>query len=206
VSGIIGALGEAWSELRHHKLRVLLSLIGIAVSVGALTAVVALCEMQRQIQIEQSDRQGGRAATVNVSASSSGMTPFDLVAFDERVTRVSERFDFSHRTRFVDGLQLEVQTPDQVQPVMTRLVDPAYAVIHRTPMLEGRWFRDGDGELLAPPVIVTESLWESFGRPDLSTGVTMTVQGEAGGTYPVIGVTPRQYMGDEEKTMTMLFD
>ena len=38
MSGLIGALSEAWSEIRHHKLRVLLSLIGIAVSVGAITA------------------------------------------------------------------------------------------------------------------------------------------------------------------------
>src|SRR5699024_12290486 len=32
VTGILGALVEAWEELRIHKLRVLLSLVGVAVS------------------------------------------------------------------------------------------------------------------------------------------------------------------------------
>src|SRR5690606_13182278 len=55
VSGLIGALADAWAEIRVHKLRVMLSLIGIAVSVGALTAVVAFSEYQQQYQAEQSD-------------------------------------------------------------------------------------------------------------------------------------------------------
>ncbi|MGX1701321.1 ABC transporter permease [Microbacterium sp. NPDC055357] len=206
MSGVIGALADAWSELRHHKLRVLLSLIGIAVSVGAITAVVAFGEYQRQFAAEQSDRSGGRVATINVSANTSDGSPMDWAAFGDRVERVSERFDFSHASRIVDGLMLDVQTPDQVRAVMARLVDPAHPVIHRTPLLEGRWFRDADAELLAPPVVMTEALWESFGRPDLGSGFTLDVQGEAGGSYAVIGVTPRQYAGDEEKSVTLLYD
>jgi len=205
VSGFIGALTDAWSELRHHKLRVLLSLIGIAVSVAALSAVVALGEYQRQIQAEQSDRFGGRLATVAVSASPTDGAPMDWIAFDQRVDRVSERFAFSHRTRVVDGLSAQVQTPQQVQQVPVRLIDPAHPVIHRSPLLEGRWFRDGDEELLAAPVVITESMWDVFGRPVVGT-FTITLQGELQGTYPVIGVTPRQYVGDEEKLVTMLFD
>lgn len=204
MSGIIGALGDAWSELRHHKLRVLLSLIGIAVSVGAITAVVALGEYQRQSMAEQSDRFGGRLATISVSAFTTDGSPMDWAAFDERVEAVSERYDFSHRTRVVEGLTMNVQTPDQVQPVVTRLVDPAHPVMHRTALLEGRWFRDGDDELLAPPAVITEALWDAFGRPALGA-FALTLQGEAGGSYAVIGVTPRQYVGDEEKSMTLLY-
>ncbi|MEZ3160005.1 ABC transporter permease [Microbacterium sp. BWT-B31] len=205
MSSIVGALGDAWSELRHHRLRVLLSLIGIAVSVGAITAVIALGEYQRQQMAEQSDRFGGRQATISVTAFAADGSPMDPAAFDERVDRVSERFGFSHRTRVVIGSSVEVQTPDQVRTVGLRLVDPAYSVIHRAPLLEGRWFRAGDEQLLAPPVVVTESLWDAFGRPALGT-FALHLQGEVDGSYSVIGVTPRQYPGDEEKLLTALFD
>lgn len=205
MTGFIGALVDAWSELRHHKLRVLLSLIGIAVSVGAISAVVALGEYQRQVQTEQSDRYGGRLATIQVSAFTNDGAPMDWLAFDERVDAVSERFGFSHRTRLVDGLQVGVQTPDQLQSTSLRLVDPAYPVIHRTPLLEGRWLDERDAQLLAPPVVVTEALWDAFGRPDLD-GFTITLDGALAGLHPVVGVTPRQYQGDEEKVVTTLFD
>ncbi|MEV4687680.1 ABC transporter permease [Microbacterium sp. LWH3-1.2] len=205
MSGLIGALGEAWSELRHHKLRVLLSLIGIAVSVGALTAVVALSEYQRQQMAEQSDQSGGRPATLSITASRADGAPMDWESFDAHLDRVAERYSFSHLTRIVDPVQLQVQTPEQVRPVMARLVDPAYAVIHRSPVLEGRWFQDADAELLAPPVVITEALWDVYGRPALGPGFALTLQGDLTGQYTVVGVTPRLYAGDEEKRVTLMF-
>ena len=206
MSGLVGALGEAWSELRHHKLRVLLSLIGIAVSVGALTAVVALSEYQQQQMEEQSDQSGGRPATVSISVSRTDGAPMDWDAFDAHVAQVSERYSFDYLTRIVDPVPLQVQTPEQVRPVNARLVDPAYPVIHRTPLLEGRWFQEADAELLAPPVVISEALWDVYGRPDLGAGFAHRTTGDTAGTYPVIGVTPRQYNGDEEKRITMMFD
>ncbi|WP_203580548.1 ABC transporter permease [Microbacterium hibisci] len=206
MTGLVGALGEAWSELRHHKLRVLLSLIGIAVSVGALTAVVALSEYQRQQMAEQSDQSGGRPATVSITANRTDGAPMDWKAFDAHVDRVAERYSFSHLTRIVDPVQLQVQTPEQVRPVMARLVDPAYAVIHRSPLLEGRWFQDADAELLAPPVVISGALWDVYGRPALGAGFALSLQGDVAGSYPVVGVTPRQYAGDEEKRLTLMYD
>ncbi|HKP05760.1 MAG TPA: ABC transporter permease [Microbacterium sp.] len=206
MSGFVGALGEAWSELRHHKLRVLLSLIGIAVSVGALTAVVALSEYQRQQMAEQSDQSGGRPATLSITASRTDGAPMDWESFDAHLDRVSERYSFSHLTRIVDPVQLQLQTPEQVRPVMARLVDPAYAVIHRSPILEGRWFEDADAELLAPPVVITEALWDVYGRPALGPGFAVSLQGDLSGQYTVIGVTPRLYAGDEEKRVTLMYD
>ncbi len=206
MSGLVGALGEAWSELRHHKLRVLLSLIGIAVSVGALTAVVALSEYQQQQMEEQSDQSGGRPATVSISVSRTDGAPMDWDAFDAHVAQVSERYSFDYLTRIVDPVPLQVQTPEQVRPVNARLVDPAYPVIHRTPLLEGRWFQEADAKLLAPPVVISEALWDVYGRPDLGAGFALRTTGDTAGAYPVIGVTPRQYNGDEEKRITMMFD
>ena len=42
MSVIIGSLIEAWTQLRISKLRVLLSLVGVAASVAAMTFVIAL--------------------------------------------------------------------------------------------------------------------------------------------------------------------
>ena len=203
---IIGALSEAWAELRHHKLRVLLSLVGIAVSVGAIAAVVALGEYQRQIAVEQSDTYGGRSATIAVSAYRSDGSPLDIAGFDARVAAASDRFGFTHLTRLVDQVPMTIQTTDFVRPVMTRLVDPAYPVIHRSVVEEGRWFVDGDETLAAPPIVVSEPLWESLGAPALSQHPTVTLTGEAGGTYQVIGVTPKEGPWDQEKKATLLYD
>lgn len=206
MSGFLGALADAWAEIRVHRLRVLLSLIGIAVSVAALTAVIAFSEYQKQFQAEQSDRWGGRAATIAISPMTEDGTPVDIDAFDERFQRASERFGFSHTARNVQGLTLPVQLSDGVIQLPTRLLDPAFAQIHREQLLEGRWFRDGDIEALAPPVIISEPLWDRLGRVSLAQHPTISVLGDAGGTYQVVGVTPRQGAWGEEPRVDVLYD
>lgn len=205
MSGIVGALSEAWAELRHHKLRVLLSLIGIAVSVGAIAAVVALGEYQRQMATEQSDRYGGRSATLMVSASRTDGAPMDWEAFDARFAAVAERFGFDYTTRVVEQLPVDLQTSEYVRPVMAKLVDPAHPVIHRSAIAEGRWFVAGDEQLAAPPVVLSGALWESLGSPALGSHPTITLTGPGGGTYQVIGVAPKNGTWDTEKTLTMLY-
>lgn len=206
MTGFLGALADAWAEIRVHKLRVLLSLIGIAVSVGALTAVVAISEYQRQFQTEQSDRFGGRAATVVVSVTRDDGSPVDTDGFDERFSRVSERFGFSHTARIAQGVMLDVQLPDGITQVAARVMDPAFSQIHRERLLDGRWFLGSDAEALAPAVVISEALWDRLGRVPLTQHPTLTLSGAAGGTYQVIGITPRQGMGDEELRVDLLYD
>ncbi|MGL3149867.1 ABC transporter permease [Microbacterium sp. A82] len=206
MSGFIGAFSDAWAEIRVHKLRVLLSLIGIAVSVAALTAVVAFSEYQRQFQVEQSDRYGGRAATIAVSVMSDNGAPVDFADFDDRFSRVSERFEFTHTARVADGLMFRAQFPDGVREVSGRLLDPLYAEMHREQLLEGRAFRPGDEAALAPPVVITEPLWDLIGRTPMNQHPTLTILGDAGGTYQVVGVTPKQGIWDEEVRIDVLYD
>lgn len=206
MTGMLGALADAWAEIRVHKLRVLLSLIGIAVSVAALTAVFAFSEYQRQYQTEQSDRWGGRAATLVVTQANDDGTPVDLDAFEERFTGAAERFGFSHTTRVAQGMMLPVSLPDGIIDVNSRLFDPAYPQIHREKLLDGRWFLDSDLEALAPPVVITEALWDRIGRVPLAQHPTLSLSGAAGGTYQVVGVVPRMYFGDEELRIDLLFD
>lgn len=206
MTGLLGALADAWAEIRVHKLRVLLSLIGIAVSVAALTAVFAFSEYQRQYQMEQSDRYGGRSATLVVSAANEDGTAIDADAFDARFTDAADRFGFSHTSRVALGLMLPVALPDGIVDVNARLVDPLYAQIHREQLLDGRWLLDSDIEALAPAVVITEPMWERIGRVPLSQHPTVTLSGPAGGTYQVVGVVPRAYAGDEELRVDLLYD
>lgn len=204
---LAGAISDAWSELRVHKLRVLLSLIGIAVAVGALTAVVALGELQRQVAAEQSDRYGGRVATIMVTAMRDDGAPMNWDEFDERFERVSERYGFSHTSRIVDGMvTLPVQLPDGVTQLPSRLVDPDYAVMHRLALLEGRWFTESDLELLAPPVVISEGLWDMIGRVPIAQHPTLIMTGDLAGTYQVIGVTPRDGPWDAAPRVDLLYD
>jgi putative ABC transport system permease protein len=206
VTGLLGALADAWAEIRVHKMRVLLSLIGIAVSVAALTAVIAFSEYSMQSQIEQSDRYGGRAATVAVTPMDEGGAPIDVAAFQARFDRVAERYGFSHVARVVDGVQVQVQSPDGVRGTTARLIDPAFTVIHREQLLEGREFRADDVEALAPPVIISEPMWERLGSVPLDQHPTISLVGDAGGTYQVVGVRPKQWPGDGEVRLDLLFD
>ncbi len=201
------ALADAWSELRVHKLRVLLSLIGIAVAVGALTAVVALGELQRQVSAEQSDRYGGRIATIMVGANRDDGAPMNWDAMDARFERVAERYDFSRTSRIVDGaVTVPVQLPEGVTQLPSRLVDPDYAAMHRLTLLEGRWFVDEDTELLAPPVVISEALWDMIGRVPLAQHPTVTMTGDLAGTYQVVGVTPRDGPWDTTPRVDLLYD
>jgi len=62
VTGFAAAVVEAWQELRIHKLRVLLSLIGVGVAVCSLTMAVAVANVAQQAMVEQYEKQDGRPA------------------------------------------------------------------------------------------------------------------------------------------------
>lgn len=199
-------MADAWSELRVHKLRVLLSLIGIAVAVAALTAVLAIGQYQQQLTAEQSDRSGGRVATLGISAGTATGTPVDWQAIDAHFDRVAERYNFSRTTRVAEGSQVPVQLTDGVTLLPARLVDPDYAVMHRLRTLEGRYFIDGDEQLLAPAVVISEALWDMTGRTPLAQHPTLTMTGNFAGTYQVIGVTPRDGVWDTTPRVDMLYE
>ena len=207
LTGAAGTLSEAWIELRTHKLRVILSLIGIAVAVAALTAVVALGELQRQSSLEQQERYGGRIATLRVDTFSESDAAIDWEESDAHFARINERYGFDYTTRLIDGLvQVPVQLPNGVTPVMSRQFDPAYPVIHRLSIQEGRWFNSTDRDLLAPPLVISGALWEALGSPPLDTHPVLELAGPYAGSAPIIGVTPKDGDWDVDLRVDMLYD
>ncbi|WP_448071368.1 ABC transporter permease [Georgenia yuyongxinii] len=195
MTGMVGALVEAWDELRLHKLRVLLSLVGIAVSVAAMTAVLAVGEMTAQAQVEMMDRDSGRQTTITVNAW--GATGTEQVVPAMRA--MADRYDVTHASvvlwtsgRFrAGGTTLDAQL---------QLVDQPYGVMHRVRVGEGAWFAPGDEERRAPALVVNESFLAAMGGAtgpaDLAARPVVTVPGDHPATMVVIGVMPDRWEGE----------
>lgn len=192
LSGFVGAVSEAWDELRIHRTRVLLSLIGVGVAVCALTTVVGLGAIAQQAQIEQLERGSGRPATLVVSMPYDPQTgqsgdPATLeAAVDTAVDRYSIAYSGSNTwiqqsIQFVDGVQMAESA---------QAVDVDYGVMHRVRIDQGRWFVDDDELRLAPALVINQTFYQRLGSPDLRTHPTVTLVGEKNVTAVIIGVTP----------------
>jgi len=206
VTGIVGAFVEAWAELRIHKTRVLLSLIGVAVAVAALTSVVGLGAITQQATTESYERQSGRPATLFVSAYdlATGETP-DARAFSTAFLTVTERYSVDWVTRST-YTQVPLDFVEGFTPVDTMVVDPDYGTMHRVQLTQGSWFAQGDAERLAPALIVNDAVWQRLGAPDLRTHPTVTLGGEDPVTAVVVGVVPDQPYNVGYPMMYMLYD
>ncbi|MER7795785.1 ABC transporter permease [Microbacterium sp. NPDC096154] len=188
VASTAGAVAEAWQELRVHRLRVLLSLIVVAVSVAAFTGVVALGQMLSQGFEEQMERGGGRPALATFSAFGTGSdsassgpagaasagsgSPADSELIDAAFARTAERFgvEWTARTSWLDAELAHGRFAG------FQATDPDYGVMHRVPMVQGRWFSDTDAARLVPAVIVSENWWRDLGAPPMETHPTVTLR------------------------------
>jgi putative ABC transport system permease protein len=197
-SSLVGSVVEAWQELRIHRTRVLLSLIGVAVAVCAITAVVGLGALAEQASVEQIERSSGRPATLYVSASSTGTETLPQEDITAAFDAAAERYSVDYTTRSGYSTQ-DVQFADGVVPVNSILVDVPYGTIHRVQLSEGSWFTDLDARRLAPAVIVNRDFWERLGSPDLATHPTVPLLGAKDTVGVIVGVSVDVYdYGDQE--------
>ncbi|MFF2052255.1 ABC transporter permease [Leifsonia sp. NPDC058194] len=191
VESLWGAILEAWQELRIHRTRVLLSLIGVGVAVCALSSVVGLANIAEQSLRENNERYGGRPALISVY-------PGDGTVSAERSqavwAQIVERHGITYTSQ-VQGGSVRVQFRTGAMEVQTQTVDQPYAAMHRTIVKQGRWFTDADAANLAPSLVVNEDFWNRLGSPSLDAHPTATVlRGEQKVTAVVVGVvrTPDQ--------------
>ncbi|ATG56104.1 ABC transporter permease [Brachybacterium ginsengisoli] len=191
MTGLLASIVEACGELRVNKGRILLSLIGVAFSVFALTAVMGGGGMLTSALTQSSETWAGRDATLTIYPIDA---PAEITAEEQDVAVLDqvERLGIEHRTRRVYD-SLRMQTPQGVQSVQLTGVDPAYADIFRITVAEGRWLADSDARRLAPALVVNASLYEQLGRPELGTE-PVTVYGASGASESeqaiVVGVLP----------------
>ncbi|PZF79672.1 ABC transporter permease [Jiangella anatolica] len=194
MTGLAAAFAEAWDEVRIHKVRVIVSLIGVLIAVAAMTVITALGDMARQANAEHSERTSGRPATLSVNVwSETGMVAAEPVvtAYRELVERHSvgyaSQVGYSENVmRFADGSE----------PISTIAVDPQYGEMHRIEPLHGRWFAAADADRLAPVLVVNEMFYQRLGAPDLRTNPTVVITGTRPVRATVIGVTRDAYEGE----------
>lgn len=203
ITGVVGAVHEAWAELRIHRTRVLLSLIGVAVAVAALTTVVGLGSMAQQATTESLERQTGRPAMLSVNYYSDDGTMPDSEVLASAFQAAVDRYEIGYSSRNTHMGQ-RVQFVDGVYDVQGQAVDVDYATMHRLQVLKGNWFTEADEQRLAPGLIVNEIFWQRLGSPDLRTHPTVTLEGESPVTAVVIGVTAAAAY-ETEPSMMMLY-
>lgn len=68
-TGLTGAVIEAWAQLRIGKLRVLLSLVGVAVAVATMSFVIAVGQVSVSAVNAVMEQYSGRPGTVTISVS-----------------------------------------------------------------------------------------------------------------------------------------
>ncbi len=192
-TGFVGAVVEAWAELRIHKTRVLLSLIGVGVAVTALTLVVAAGAIATQATIEGFERGNGRPAAIGVYAYNpvTGANP-TRQALDQAFADTMERYDITYTSRTNWG-GFSVQFPDGVMGIGAQGVDQAYGVMHRISLEQGSWFTERDAQRLAPAIVVSEEVWERLGSPNLREDPRIGIVTPTGTVDAIIvGITPKQ--------------
>jgi putative ABC transport system permease protein len=198
MSGVIGAIVEAWDELRVHKVRVLLALIGVAVAVTAITSVTAAVTMLQQAMTEQSDRNLGRDTTLTASMWPQGVTPGqgELNTLDDAVDVAAARYGITYYSPNV-YTSLPVERGATFDWVSAQVVDPAYATITRFQVTDGRWFAASDAERLAPVLVVNQAFLDMYsGGRTLGEHATVTVGQADPVTATVVGVVPQQWQDE----------
>jgi ABC-type lipoprotein release transport system permease subunit len=190
---VLATVAEAWSEVRVHKARVVLSLVGVFLAVFAMTTVTALGLLVAQVQQEQGERMGGRAATIAVTAydPQTGMPPATQ-EWDAAVADLTERYGIT-ATASIGYEETRFRLPGGTQAVQTRRVSPSYGQLHRIEPIEGRWLREGDRDSLAPAVVVNEAFLGALGVPDLSSQPTVVIGGRTPVRAAVVGVGREGY-------------
>lgn len=143
LTGFFGAVTEAWAELHIHKTRVLLSLVGVAVAVAALTSVVGLGSLVQQATTESYERSSGRPATLYVGAYSEMGQPPPVAVVDAAFREVVERYRIGY-SGSINPTGQTVQFVDGAQQVDSTAVDVDYAVMHRLKLISGDWFTEQD--------------------------------------------------------------
>lgn len=202
MTGVVGAIVEAWDELRLHKLRVLLALVGVAVAVAAITAVTAAVQMLTQGYAETLERDSGRQVTLGVDAwpqSEQAAAPSEL---DAAYARALERYDITWASR--DWYtQVPFRFPDGTRRVDVRAVDPDLGVMQRISVEDGRWFADADADAFAPVLVVNPAFLVALGLDDLAGHPTVLLGDDHPVRAAIVGVTPQRWQGETPQAMVL---
>jgi putative ABC transport system permease protein len=189
MTGLLGTLAEAWGEVRVHKARVVLSLVGVFLAVLAMTTVTALGQIVAQVQQEQAEASGGRTATIAVQAYDPMTGSLPQEEWDAGVQALVARYGMPEEAVATTAYgQALYRLPGGTQAVDTIRVSPSYGPLHRIEPVQGRWFRTGDRQSLSPALVVNEDFLGLLGVADLSSHPTVVIGGPQPVLATVVGV------------------
>ena len=191
MTSVVAALVEAWGEVRVHRARVVLSLVGVVLAVFAMTVVTAGGSIARQVVVEASERGGGRSTTlaVYVGGSESGGVP-DAEEVEAAYDGLVQRFGITWSSTVQHG-GLALTGPGGVATgayADAVVVEPDYGPIHRIAPVRGRYLVAGDERRLAPAVVVNETYLEQAGLAGAVPPFPLTLPGDPDVTAVVVGV------------------
>ncbi|MGK2348937.1 ABC transporter permease [Actinomyces sp. W5033] len=229
LTGTVGALVEAWAQLRIGKLRVMLSLVGVGVAVAAMTFVIAFGQVSAAVNDQLMEQWNGRPGTVRLTVTPSGQagsdTPADAQAAGaaalaagaarggatgvggggaenvataaagqsnaERVERAYagfiERYRISHWATS-DTTTLRLSLAGMPTNVSTTVVSGGYGIVHRTQVLQGRWFSADDEDDLSPSILVSRQVLDAMGVQELTGPLQVRGLAPVDTTYTIVGV------------------
>lgn len=187
MTSIAAAVAEAWSEVRVHRVRFVLSLVGVFLAVFAMTTITALGDMGRQVIVESVERSGGRAATLNVQVFGGSIGGPDSAEVQAEFAAIVDRYDIEwSSTVLFSGVVASF--PEGTRDVGAQIVEPDYAELHRIVPLRGRWFTEADEDRYAPAVVVNQTFLEALGPLDPAVPPTVVLGGSSPVRATVIGV------------------
>ena len=204
MTGFAAAVVEAWQELRIHRLRVLLSLIGVGVAVCALTCAVAVSSIAKQALVEQAEREGGRPTTFGIYAYSESGEPAPISDTRRVFSETMRDFGITYHSAIGESEATAI-LPKGPRGVTLRAVDVPYADLRRMVPLQGRWLTKEDAQNLSPAVVVDARLLKALGLGPDSLPAKVTFRGESAITATIVG----QVRKDEQSgrpTAYILFD
>lgn len=199
ITSFFASIVEAWQELRVHKVRVLMSLIGVGVAVCALTLVVGFGDMMQKGLTTSYEEQGGRAATYtfNIYGADGGESTSEADA--EKVAtalkNTTERYGISYYSAWGQG-EMTLTGPTGEQSTSVQVVDPQYNVLRKLEPETGRWFTESDKDNLSPPIVADELFLEQQGIDPEALPATVELPGQPKTTATIIGSVPSSAFSD----------
>lgn len=193
-TGFIAATVEAWHELRIHKLRVLLSLVGVMVAVCSLTVALAAAAIGEQMLTEQYEHQG-RPAMLSVNAwSNQGMPPRPEV-MRPAAAKAAEKMKITYAS-MSSGTGMQFGSATASEDAWIQVIEPDYAVLHRLVPAQGRWLTDADADNMSPAVVIGQRLVKKLGLAGRVPPFTITLGRGLPVEATVVGTLPAGEFGE----------
>ncbi|QJC21457.1 ABC transporter permease [Arcanobacterium buesumense] len=216
IHNIIGALIEAWEEVKINRARVILSLIGVGAAVWAMATVIALGTILNDVQQRTIAQWNGQPGTITVTVfehSPDGEIEVNRPV-EQHAKQNAERMKQFRRAidNTVDKLGITVWTtksdiqlasidapdfdpcPQHYQDLcpgeypQAMAVDPNYFKLHAHKLVEGRFLHANDNQLQMNPAVINESAWATLGQPAIATYPRIWLSKDHKKSVTVVGV------------------